>query len=222
MPPLFALIALCGIWLLAFFPDPRLLPPTALGNEKITLFFLAATFLFALYPPINRKLGENRDAATWALLCAAFILFHLADRAGPRGGWALKFAFLPDDTFAVSYALRVAVVGAILSFPAWFRGGGPQKFIFAALGLIGILGWGSFWFLGRFYPIGATETLNPTPLPTLGMQIIGFGALAAICRAVTSSPVLARWILRLLPFALLLIFAKFQFFPAPLPAEDAE
>jgi hypothetical protein len=222
MPSFFALLALCGVWLLAIFPDPRLLPPNALGTEKITLLFLAATFLLAFVPSLQRRLSENRDAATWALLTAFFILFHLAERAGPRDGWSLRFATLPDDAFAISYALRIVVLGAILSFPAWFRGGGPQKFVWVTLGLIGVLGWASFWFLGRFYKVGVTETLDPTPLPTLAMQIVGFGALAAICRAATASPTHTRLVLRLLPFALLLVWAKFQWMPAPLPAEDAE
>ncbi|MBW3635840.1 MAG: hypothetical protein KY445_05155, partial [Armatimonadetes bacterium] len=78
-----ALGALLGIAVLALFPDPRLLPPTALLPEKTALFFLAALFLVALVPSLQRKLSENRDAATFAFLAAFFVLFHLAERAGP-------------------------------------------------------------------------------------------------------------------------------------------
>jgi hypothetical protein len=222
MASIFALLALSGVALLALFPDPRLLPPGAMLSEKATLFFLAATFLVALVPSLHRRLTENRDAATFALLSAFFVLFHLAERAGPREGFSIRFGFLPDDQFAVSYALRLVVVGAVVTFPLWWKGGGPQRFILAALLLIGILGAGIFGFLARFYTVGATETLDPTPLPTLFLQILGYASVAAICRAATASPATRQLALRALPFVLLLILSKFQFLPAPIPAEDAE
>lgn len=221
MAPFFALCALAGVALLALFPDPRLLPPTALLPEKTALLFLCAAFLLALAPPLHRKLSENRDAATFALLAAFFVLFHLADRAGPREGFSLRWS-LSDDQFPLSYALRLAVLGAILSFPAWWKSGGPQRFIVAALLLIGALGSASFWFLARFFTVGTTETLDPTPLATLFLQILGYGALAALCRAATSTPATTRLILRLMPVILLVVWAKLQWFPVPLPVEDDE
>jgi hypothetical protein len=221
MASIFALVALAGVALLALFPDPGLLPHTAMLSEKATLLFLAVVFFVALIPRLHRRLME-RDAATFALLAAFFVLFHLADRAGPREGWSLQFASLPDDQFPVSYALRLVVVGALVTFPLWWKGGGPQRFMLAALILIGVLGAGSFAFMARFYTVGATETLDPTPLPTLFLQILGYACVAALCRAVTASPATRQLALRALPFVLLLILAKFQFLPAPVPVEDAE
>lgn len=222
MASLFALLALCGVFLLALFPDPRLLPPDALLPEKATLLFLAVAFLVALAPKLHRKLMENRDAATFAFILAFSILFHLAERVGPREGFSLRLSLLPDDAFAVSYALRLVVLGALVSIPAWWRGGGPQRYVFASLLLTGLLGLGSFWFLGRFFTIGATETLDPTPLPTLFLQMLGYGAIAALCRAVTASPALTKTLLRVMPVFLLALAAKYQLFPAPVPEEDAE
>jgi hypothetical protein len=222
MASIFALIALCGVFLMALFPDPRLLPPDALLSEKTTLLFLAAAFLVALAPPFHRKLSENRDAATFALMAAFFVLYHLAERLGPIEGFSVRTRLLPEDAFPVSYALRLAVVGALVSIPAWWKGGGPQRSLFTALLLLGALGLGSFWFLGQFYKVGATEILDPTPLPTLLLQILGYASIAALCRAVTASPSSTKIMLRTLPFFLLALCAKFQFFPAPLPEEDAE
>jgi hypothetical protein len=222
MASIFALIALCGVFLMALFPDPRLLPPDALLSEKTTLLFLAAAFLVVLAPSLHRKLSENRDAATFALMAAFFVLYHLAERLGPVEGFSLRLRLLPDDAFPVSYALRLVVLGALLSIPAWWKGGGPQRYMFASLFLAGVLGLGSFWFLGQFYQIGATEILDPTPLPTLLLQILGYAAVAALCRAVTASASSTKIMLRTLPFLLLALCAKYQFFPAPLPAEDAE
>ncbi len=236
MPSFFALGALFGIAILALFPNAALLPPDARLSEKSALLFLAATFLIALVPSLQRKLAAHRDAATWVLMSAFFVLYHLADRAGPREGWSLRLAALPDDAFPLSYALRLAVLGAVLSFPAWFLarrapdsepsdqgapGGGPQKWAAAALILVGVLGWGSFVFLARFYKVGATETLDPTPLPTLFLQILGYGSIAALCRAVTQSAPATRLMLRALPLILLLAWAKMQFVAAPVDVEDA-
>lgn len=222
MASIFALIALGGVALLAMFPDPRLLPATAMLSEKSTLFFLAVAFLLALIPAWQRRLNENRDAATFALLSAFFVLFHLAERVGPREGWSLRFGFLPDDQFAISYALRLVVVGAVVTFPLWWKGGGPQRFMLAALLLVGLLGSATFAFMARFYTVGATETLDPTPLPTLFLQILGYGSVAALCRAVTASPATRQLALRALPFVLLLVLSKLHFLPAPIPAEEAE
>ncbi len=222
MASLLASLALLGVAVLALFPDAALLPPDARLSEKTALLFLAATFLIALWPSLQKKLLANRDTATFLLLCAFFVLFHIADRAGPRDGFALKLASLPDDLFPLSYALRLAVLGAICSFPAWFKAGGPERFVFAALLLIGVFGLGTFNFLARFYEVGVTRTLDPTPLPTLFLQIAGYGAVAALCRAVTASSQATRLFFRAMPLVLLMVWAKMQFFPPPIEAEDAE
>ncbi|PQV62998.1 hypothetical protein B1R32_11740 [Abditibacterium utsteinense] len=222
MASLFASLTLLGVAILALFPDAALLPGDARLSEKTALIFLAATFFVALWPSLQKRIIAHRDAATFLLLCAFFVIFHIADRAGPREGFALKFSSLPDDSFAISYALRLAILGALVSFPAWFKDGGPQRFVFAALLLVGFFGLGSFWFLTRFYPVGVTETLDPTPLPTLFLQILGFASIAALCRAVTASQKWMRFIFCGMPLVLLLVWAKLQLFPLPVEAEDAE
>ncbi len=222
MPSFLALGTLFGVALLALFPSGTLLPQSARLSEKTALLFLAVTFLVALVPRLQRKLLENRDAATFLLICAAFVLFHIAERAGPRDGFSLQFAALPGDAFPVSYALRLAVLGSILSVPAWIRDGGPHKAMGAALVVIAAFGVGSFLLLARFYPVGATEILDPTPLPPLFLQILGYGSVAALCRAVTKSERATRLALRAMPLVLLFVWAKMQFVaPATLP-EDAE
>ena len=222
MASLFATLALLGVAILALFPDATLLPGDARLSEKSALLFLAATFLVALWLSLHKRIIAHRDAATFLLLCAFLVLFHIADRAGPRQGFALQFSSLPDDTFPVSYALRLALLGAIISVPAWFKNGGPERFIFAALLLIGFLGVASFAFLSRFYKVGVTETLDPSFLPSLFLQIIGFASIAALCRAVTASPKWTRFIFCGMPLILLLVWAKMQLFPIPVEAEDAE
>lgn len=222
MASLLAFFTLLGVAMLALFPNAALLPGDARLSEKTALLFLVATFLVALWPSWQRRVLAHRDAATFLLVCAFFVIFQLADRAGPREGFALHFAALPDDSFPVSYALRLAVLGAIVSIPAWFKDGGAQRYIFAALLLIGGFGLGSFLFLARFYEVGATQTLDPTPLPTLFLQILGFGAVAALCRAVTASDKITRFTFRLMPLILLMVWAKMQFSPIPVEAEDSE
>lgn len=221
MPSFLALATLMGVALLALFPSGALLPPEARLPEKVALLFLLATWMLALWPPLHRRLIENRDATTWLLISTFFVLFHLGERAGPLEGWSLRNGALPDDAFVVSYALRLAVLGAIASLPAWIRGGGPQKALWAALGLVGLLGGGSFYFLARFYKVGAVETLDPTPLPTLFLQIAGYGAIAALCCAVTKSPAALKLATRAMPLVLLAVWAKMQFVQVVVPEEDA-
>ncbi|RYG68326.1 hypothetical protein EON80_11885 [bacterium] len=221
MASIFALLALCGVFLLALFPNSMLLPPTALLPEKVALVFLALSFGVALIPKLQKKLLEDRDAATFALMAAFFVVYHLAERAGPRSGFTIPSELFSDEV-SVTYALRLVFIGALASIPVWWKGGGPQRNLLAASILIGVLGLGSFWFLGRFYPVGATETVDPTPLPTLLLQLLGYGCVAALCRAVTASPAYTKTLLRLMPVFLLVLAAKYQIFPTVQPEEDAE
>jgi hypothetical protein len=177
-----ALVALAVVWVAAFFPDPRALPPPALFPEKLTLLFLAVAFAVALVPQIHARL-MHPNAATWAFLGAFVVLFHLADRAGPRDGFAIGFPFVDEERFAISYAARAVVLGAILSAPAWIRGGAPERAFASGVILIGTIGAASTWLLSRFYPTGPTETLDPTPLGSLLVQLVTYGSLALCCRA---------------------------------------
>lgn len=217
-----ALLALGIVSILALFPDPRLLKPDQMSSEKLTLLFLFVAFALALVPPLQRRLVEDRDAATWALLVAGVILFHLADRAGPRAGegFGLNWALAPDDPIAVSYAARAVVLGALLSVPGWIRGGAPDRALVGGLLLLGALGTGAFGLLSRFYKVGAVETLDPTSLGTLLVQIVAYASLALCARAVTASESMRGALLKIMPVILLVVWARHQFAPIAAPLEE--
>ena len=222
--PLFALpavIALGIVAALALFPDARLLGPAEMGPEKWTLLFLAVCFLVALIPPFARRLVADRDAATWALIIVWVILFHLAERAGPRAGegFGLNWSLTPDEPLAISYAMRAVVFGALLSAGAWAAQGGPARAFVAGLLGLGLLGAGMFWLLGHYYTIGVVETLDPTPLGTLLVQIVGYACVALCARAATATPALRGVLLKIIPFLLLVVWARHQFAPIAAPVE---
>ena len=215
-----ALLALAGVAGLALFPDGRSLAGAQMGPDRATLWFLLLCYLIAQVPPLFARLRASRDASTWALVCAFFLLFHLADRAGPRDGWSLTLPFAPDDPLAISYATRIIVLGALASFPMWLRRGGPEKAILVALGIVGVFGLGMFFFLGNYFPIGADKTLAPLPMATLISQILSYGALAICCRAVTENERVRTLLLRAVPVTLLIVAMRHQFMPIPAPPED--
>ncbi len=212
-----ALIALGIVSALALLPDAKLLGPAEMGPEKLTLFFLAICFLVALVPAFSRRLVENRDAATWAVLVVGVILFHLAERAGPRvgEGFGIHWSLTPDDPLAISYAMRAVVFGALLSAGAWAArgGGGPARAFVAGLLGLGLVGAAMFWLLGRYYTVGVVETLDPTPLGTLMVQIVGYASLALCARAVTATPALRNAMFKVMPILLLAVWARHQFAP---------
>ena len=218
-----ALVALGIVGALALFPDAQLLGPDKMGPDKLTLLFLAFCFLIALIPSFARRFIENRDAATWAVLVASVILFHLAERAGPPegAGFGVHWSLTPDNPLAISYAMRVVVFGALLSAGAWAArgGGGPARAFVAGLLGLGLVGAGAFWLLSRFYAVGVTETLDPTPLGTLMVQIVGYVCLALCARAATATPALRSLVLKVMPVVLLLVWARHQFAPIAAPVE---
>ncbi len=220
-----AVVALGVVGALALFPDARLLGPDKMGPEKLTLLFLAVCFLVALVPAFARRFIENRDAATWAVLVASVLLYHLAERAGPvaGAGFGLNWSLTPDNPLAISYAMRVVVFGALLSAGAWAargargdgqrEGGGPARAFVAGLLGLGLIGAGAFWLLSRYYTVGVVETLDPTPLGTLMVQIVGYACLALCARAATATPALRSILLKIVPFLLLIVWARHQFAP---------
>lgn len=191
-----------------------------MGPDRATLWFLFLCAVIAQVPALFARLRASRDASTWALLCAFFVLFHLADRAGPRDAWSLTFPFAPDDPVDISYATRIVVVGAIVSCLGWLRRGGPEKSVVVALGLVGALGLGSFFFLGNYFEVGADKTLAPQPMATLLVQAVAYGALALCCRAATEDEKVRTLALRALPVALFIVAVRHQIAPIPAPPED--
>lgn len=216
-----ALLALAGVALLALapFPDASSLAGPQMGPDRATLWFLFACALLLWIPTVFARLKASRDASTWALLSVFFVLFHIADRAGPSEGWALTFSFLPDDPIPLSYAARVVVVGALCSFPLWLRRGGPEKAIVAALVLVAAFGVGSLWFLGHYYPINPDE-LSPRPTVTLLLQSLTYACLALCCRAATEGERTRGFVLKTLSIVLFLVAARHQFSPIAPPKDD--
>lgn len=214
-----ALLALAGVSGLALFPDGRLLSGAQMGPDRATLWFLVFCSLVAMAPPLFARLRASRDASTWALMAAFFVLFHIADR-GPRGQWTLTFPFAPDDPIAISYATRLIVVGALVSSVMWLKKGGPEKAIVVALALVGVLGFGMFHFLGDYFPVGADKTLAPYPMATLLVQLVSYASLALCCRAATEDERVRTIALRALPVALIVVALRHQISPIPTPVED--
>ena len=222
--PLFAvpaLLAMFAVSVLALFPDARLLGPAEMGPDKLTLLFLGVCFVIALVPAFARPLVENRDAATWAVWVAGVILFHIAERAGPRAGegFGLNWSLTPDEPLAISYAMRAVVFGALLSAGAWAQGGAPERAIVGGLILLGVVGAGSFYLLSRFYTVGVVETLDPTPLGTLIVQVVAYLCLALCARAVTATLTLRNILFKAMPLLLLGVWARHQFAPVAAPVE---
>ncbi len=225
-PSLLASACLGAIALLACAPSVQ-----ASAGDRAALLFLAFAAALWAYTPLNRqwnRAGEDdagaRNAALVAVLAAASVLYPLARRfATPvpeQGGLALRFAGL-EEGFPISYAAVLAVVGAlVVLIPTWRAASGLSRAVALALSCVAFFAWFSFRLLAPFYPVGATEVLDPTPLAHVGMQVVEFGALAILCHASVAHPGARRWVLRLLPLVLLAVWARHQF-GAP-PAEDEE
>ena len=214
MPSIFAALALAGIWLGAVSRLSQNSPA-----DDLTVVFLGLLFALAWVPKIGKRLADNRDAATWALITVGFIFLQLADRTGPvKNLFTIKS--IQDDPYGISAAGVCAIAGALLGLPAWIKDGGPAKWVALAAVLVGALGAVNFWFLAQHYQVGATAILDPTPLPTLYIQLVEYGCLALTCRAATASPALRTWIWRTLPVALLVVRLGHHFLPKPPEAQE--
>jgi len=125
----------------------------------------------------------------------------------------------------VSYATRLAVLGAIMGLPTLWSGAGagagsgPEKYLLAGLFLVGGLGAAIFGFLSRFYAVGPTEILDPTPMATLILQVVGYSGLAITCRAAVHCEKVRAWIFRVMPLVLLSPWARHTFVAVAAPVE---
>lgn len=223
MSSIFAAIILLLLSGLAFAAGAK--PSSA---DTLSLLFLGLVGSLSWVPSLRKKLVASRDAATFFLIFAAVLIFQLAERAGPADGWALRLPVLPDDVFVMSYATRLAVLGALIGLPTlWSRSGaetdgtsGPEKYLLAALVLVGALGAATFWYLSRFYAVGPTEILDPTPMATLILQVVGYGGLAITCRAAVQCEKMRAWIFQLLPLVLIALWARHTFVAAPVEVDE--
>ena len=199
----------------------------ASSADCAALFFVALCGAVAFWPRWSRHFWQPtdgaRDAATFALLAAMFVIYPLARNVGPGEKWALHFALTGEDAFPISYAACVVMLAAPI---AWFGqrrarvATGLLPAIGAALGILAFFGVFSFRFLSNFYVVGATEELDPTPLVHLLLQCVEFGALSIVCGVAMNDLAVRKTVLRALPLLLLALWARHQF-AAP-PVEDAE
>jgi len=209
MPSYFAALALAGIWLGAVSRHSQNSPA-----DDLTVVFLGLLFALAWVPKLGKRLADNRDATTWALITVGFVLLQLADRTGPNP-FNIHISSIQDDPYPISAAGLCAIVGAVLGAPAWIKDGGPAKWVAAAAVLVGVLGAVNFWFLAQHFQVGATAILDPSPLPSLYIQLVEYGCLALTCRAATASPAVRTWIWRTLPVALLVVRLGHHVLPKP-------
>jgi hypothetical protein len=212
-----AALALAAVAALALLPTVE--PTTA---DRVSFLLLAAVGAVCFWTRGLRFFEERADAATFALALVAYLIYGLARQAGPQEGWSLRHALLPDTPLVVPYAARIVLVAAIVTAPLWWRNrNGWTRALLAALTVVALLGFGTFVLLGRFYTVGETEVLDPTPLVQTLMQALEFAALALVCSAACAVTATRRWILRFIPIVLSVLWARYQFFPAP-KAEGSE
>lgn len=219
-----AVAAMCCVLiaLLAVAPGVR-----AQSGEGLSLLFVAASGMLVLLSPLRRIFfpfdernePRARAAATFALACALSVLFPIARRYAPIESLALRFSGL-EEPFPISLATALAVVGALLTIgPTWRAWSGIVRATFVALLILVALGLGSFWLLGRFYVVGATERVDPTPLVQLAQQAVEWGAVVLLCHAATAHRKVRLWIMSAMIVALVLVWARQQSLP---PVVDDE
>jgi hypothetical protein len=188
----------------------------ATSADGATLLFLALCAALIGWTPLKKyfldadRFDRSRhNAATFALAAAMFVIYSLARRSGPEEGWSLRFAFLPDDVFVVPFAARIVMAAALLVLILhWKVLSGWTRALVIGAGIIAAWALFSFRLLSGYFPVGVTETLDPTPLVTTLLQLVEYVALGILCSAATAHPAVRRWILRLLPLVLLALWAR--------------
>ncbi len=209
---------LAGVFLLLVALPAFDLGAQASSGDCAALLFLGVCALIIGWTPLRRYFERDdatgHNATTFALMAAMFTIYLLSRRLEPTSGPALKFAWSPDESFPISYAAFLSIIGAlIVAWPTWNVCSGATRAMGLALLILGVLGAVTFWFLGRFFVIGPVDVLVPNPFVHLWMQTVEFGALTVLCHAAASHVAARRWILRVLPFVLLALWARHQFAP---------
>ena len=215
---LVAAFTLLLLALLAF--DPFRVGGIASVADKVSLLFLAVCAAVFFWTPLRRHF-QNADAATFAFAVAWFVIYGIAARGGPAEGFELRFAAL-ESSFPISYAARIAVVGALTA--AALNRRALSAFARAALGaflVLGVFVLGSFLLLARFYPVGETAQLNPRPLVHTLLQLIEYGAVATLCAVAAAETRVREVLFKLLPPLLLALWLRHHF-AAPIAEDDEE
>ena len=218
---------LAGVFLLLIALPAFDVGAQASSGDCAALLFLGVCALIIGWTPLRRYFERDdatgHNATTFALMAAMFTIYLLSRRLEPlepAKGLILKFAWYPDQTIAISYAACLAIIGAlIVIWPTWKVCSGVTRALGLALVILSALGAGIFWFLSHYFAVGAVEVLDPTPFVEMGRQIIEYGALAILCHAAASHVAARRWILRMLPFVLLALWARHQF-AAPIVEDE--
>ena len=212
-----AFLALLGLGIVAAL---AFLATEVASADRIVLPPLGLAALVFWIPFVWRRIDAHSDIAAFALTATMFVIYQLARTSGPEDGFSLRFAALPEDQFVLPYSAYVVVVAAMISSPLWWRRRGEWMVsILAAITILAALAAFSFSLLKGYFPVGATEILDPTPLPSLAMNLVEYGCLALVCSAVAARRETRILALRLLPAILLLLWARHQFFAAPVDAE---
>ena len=203
------LLSLLGVCALAFSSATK--PGLA---DTVTLFALALMAAIFAYAPFLRRVREDRDAASFALCAAFFVIYGLARRVAPENAFAVA------GEVKLGLAAYAVLLGAIVGAPAWLKNfSGWTRAALFALSLLALLGWLSFRFLGLFYVVGPTAIVDPTALAYLFTQIVEFGALALCCAAVAANSKTRRAALLILPALLLVLAMRYKTMPV---VEDEE
>lgn len=212
--PFTAYVALCALallCLLAFFSPAEKIA----AADNVTFIFLGIVSCVLWVPRCLAFLEAQAGSDTFALTAAMFVVYSLARRIIPEVGPGLHFPALPDDNYTFSYAAYIAVGGAFLIVPNWWkqRNGGTHPLL-AALSILALLATISFLLVGRFYAVGPTERVDPSRLPDLASLLVEYGAVALLCRAACAQEATRRLALRTLPLLMLALWARFHFIPA--------
>ena len=199
--------ALWLVGLLALLPD-------ASGDFSIplTFFVLLLASIIVCWTPICDKLQEHPDVAIFCISAVMFIVYGVARRFDGGLSLTVHSGIFEGDTYAISPAAIVVFIGAALSAPSWmrqFRGWAIAVII--ALLTLAAFGLGSFLFLSRYYTVGATDLLDPTPLLPLAMNGMEFFFLTLVCVGACAANNTRKVLLRSLPIMLLLLCGRHAF-----------
>lgn len=209
-----AIIATVALALIALLSFSGATQPTP--ADKVTLLALAVLAMLCFWTPLYAWCEAQEGAFAFGLTAAMFIIYGLARHAGPASGPEFHLPFDPDDAITLSYASIIVMAGALITAPFWWRNlGGWARAVWSAIATLAVLAFGVFTLLKGHYPVGATEIVDPAPLVYLVAQLVEYGALALLCSVVCAHASTRRLVLRALPIALLLLWARHEFAAAP-------
>ncbi len=207
-----AAVALFAVFALAMLPDAKPGPADQLTLPVLGIF--AALFAWT---PLQRRVAPQRDAATFALCAALFVVYGLSRRIVPESLPALHFN---DEEYRFSCAAWCVFLGAVLSAPAWLKSlGGWMRALLGGLLVLFILGLFSFKFVGGHYPPTSPSPIDPAVFVLFVMQTLEFTALALCCAGVAAHPRVRSLMLMALPVLLWAVWARHHFAPA---AQESE